>query len=796
MLKTAARAAGALLLVSLSLSALSSCAGDPFAAREAIAAPVTLAQDGTTYTLSNGIVTARIDKKTGEMLSLVYKGIDTMGHDQGHSGVWEENPERAELVGGLSQSVTIDPAANGGERAEIAIKGVTKGDPKAGLSPNSPGAARGGMTNCDLELRYAMGRGESGVYTYAIFSHPAAYGPLNVPESRYITFLSQRFDWLSVDADRNMLECAPTDWGTGVPVHAKEQRIMSQGLYKNSVEHKYSYNAVQYRTPAYGWSSTRDHIGIWFVNPSIEYLSGGPTKQELDCHYGDNGNPDPIILDYWRGTHYGGGAPCRVQAGEAWNKVIGPIFIYVNSLNRAEEPSPADLATLQATAGNPTIPPAWRHNATALWQDALRQARAEKSKWPYGWVEGVDYPHRDERGTVTGRIVLDDPQAATARLPHLLVGLAHPDGPPTVFNFSPGVLGPRRRPNGAGAGGRPDPYPYRRFVLPGDWAHDSKHYQFWNDGSEDGRFTIANIRPGTYTLHAFADGVLGEFAQTNITVAAGRTVDLGRLDWKPVRYGRQLWEIGYPDRTGGKFFKGDGADYWLWGWPLRYPLLFPNDITYTIGKSDYRRDWFFEEVPHGESTAWLNPDAKDPANQRFGWVKAGAQDTTGTLGPWRLYGRGRATTWTIKFEMPSAPTGEATLRVALAGSNAEQLSITVNGKPAGVIHPMRTDAIRYNTDKGIWQEIPVHFDAALLQAGENRLQLTVPAGDVTSGVVYDYLRLELDPNGKPDHAGATVSGLQPSLPAPSAAARRAAELVDPIGIKPTTSSLRTRRSIN
>ena len=35
------------------------------------------------------------------------------------------------------------------------------------------------------------------------------------------------------------------------------------------------------------------------------------------------------------------------------------------------------------------------------------------------------------------------------------------------------------------------------------------------------------------------------------------------------------------------------------------------------------------------------------------------------------------------------------------------------------------------------------IDAALLKRGGNELQLTVPAGDVTTGVVYDYLRLEL-----------------------------------------------------
>ena len=53
-----------------------------------------------------------------------------------------------------------------------------------------------------------------------------------------------------MDPDRNMLESTPQDWGTGVVIHAKEQRILSTGYYKNSVEHKYSYNAVQYKIPA------------------------------------------------------------------------------------------------------------------------------------------------------------------------------------------------------------------------------------------------------------------------------------------------------------------------------------------------------------------------------------------------------------------------------------------------------------------------------------------------------------------------------------------------------------------
>ena len=129
--------------------------------------------------------------------------------------------------------------------------------------------------------------------------------------------------------------------GRGVVVHAKEQRILSTGYYKNSVEHKYSYTAVQYKIPAFGWSSTKNHIGVWFINPTIEYLSGGASKQELVCHFDSNDDPDPIILDYWRGTHYGGGATCNISAGENWSKVIGPIFVYCNALADPKDPTKA-----------------------------------------------------------------------------------------------------------------------------------------------------------------------------------------------------------------------------------------------------------------------------------------------------------------------------------------------------------------------------------------------------------------------------------------------------------------------
>jgi rhamnogalacturonan endolyase len=647
--------------------------------------PVTVTDNGTTWTLDNGIVKATVNKSNSIMPSLIYHGVNIMGP----GGIWEQQPS-----GKVTQSLTIAPATNGGERAEVAIKGVN-----------------GRM---DIEVRYVLERGVSGFYTYAQFSHAASYPAAGEGESRFILQMSPTFDWLSVDAERNMLMCSNQDERAGVVIHAKEQKILSTGIYKNSVEHKYSYCGVMYKLPAYGWSSTRNHIGVYFINPSIEYIDGGASKLDLVCHM------SATLLDYWTSGHYAGGACCSIPAGENWSKVIGPIFVYCNALADPKDPSPADLDILAATAGNPTVPAVWHDNALALWQDALAKAKQVKAAWPYEWVNGVDYPHKDQRANVSGQLVLNDPQAVSTKLPHLTVGLAHPD-----YTGTGGAFAQR-----SGNGNRVT------------WEHDGNYYQFWNDGSDDGTFTITNVRPGTYTLHAFADGVLGEFAKTDITVEAGKNLDLGKIEWKPVRYGRQLWEIGYPDRTAGKFFKGDGENYWLWGWCVRYPLLFPNDITYTVGKSDYHKDWFFEQVPHGESTAWLNPQAKDPANQRFGWVKAGTQGED----MWRTIGRGRATTWTIKFNMEKAVKGQAALRVALAGSDgAGGLAVAVNGQSVGTIHTISTNALRYNTDTGVWRQYAQTFDAMLLKPGENQMQLTVPAGELTSGVVYDYLRLELNP---------------------------------------------------
>ena len=526
-----------------------------------------------------------------------------------------------------------------------------------------------------------------------------------------------------------------------------------------------------YKLQAWGWSSTKDHIGVYFINPSNEYIGGGPDKLDLIDHMTAPGSPSyqGIILDYWTSGHYGAGDNTEIPAGQEWKRVVGPIFVYFNALADPKDPSQAELDKLTATSGSgmPAVPAEWHDNSIALWDDAVAKSKEVKAAWPLHLGRrrglsaqgGARHGHRATRPRRSaGRI--------SKRLPNLNVGLTH-------ANFKGSESGYTLL-----AGNGP-------IVT---WPHDGNYYQFWTEGTADGRFTIANVRPGTYTLHAFANGVLGEYAKADITVEAGKKIDLGKLDWQPVRYGKQIWEIGYPDRTGDKFFKGDADNYWLWGWGLRYSGLFPNDITYTIGKSDYHKDWFFQEVPHSTTTAWLNPAAKDPYNQRFGWVNIPPSNAD----PWPQWGQGRATTWTVKFTMPKASQGTAVLRVSLAGadgggnralgggsavqavvqrrrqsitrrrgqrpggggsayvgSDAQGgLAIGVNGQTVGTIHPVATNALRYNTNKGVWYQYIQKFDAALLKPGANEMTFTVPAGDVTTGVIWDYLRLELNDGSK------------------------------------------------
>ena len=88
--------------------------------------PVTVTDDGPTYTMANGYLTVKVDKVTGDLVSVktiksVTPNIELMGFLSGHhAGYWEQSPA---LAARREDMITIDPEDNQGERAEVSVKG-------------------------------------------------------------------------------------------------------------------------------------------------------------------------------------------------------------------------------------------------------------------------------------------------------------------------------------------------------------------------------------------------------------------------------------------------------------------------------------------------------------------------------------------------------------------------------------------------------------------------------------------------------------------------------------------------
>lgn len=615
---------------------------------------VTLSETDELYIMDNGIVEACVAKASGDLVSLKYNGMQMLatfmdengnadlqkdppganpnGLNRGMTdhqyGFWSHDAMGPKDTREAEARITINPKKNGGKRAEVSVKGISEGR----LMGTGPGARPDGQFCSDIEIRFTMEKGLAGVYTYCVFEHPETYPATQIGEARFCAKLAPTFDWLCAGDAVNFHY--PKDYNAG---------------------DKYVYTVNQTDNSTFGWSSTTDNVGFFLINPSMEYMSGGPTKVEFVGHRDTNSEAAGCVLNYWRSSHYGG-AEVSVGNGEYWQKVVGPFLLYVNS--GAEH--------------------------DGLYADAKAQAVQQKAQWPFNWVKGVDYPVAKQRAEVSGKLVVEDADAP-ASLQNCHVGLVAHDE-----------------------------------AIRWGWQRDAKHYQFWAVATEDGTFAIPNVRAGKYDLVAFADGVLGEFCKADVEVAAAGKLNLGDLEWKPVHYGAQVFQIGIANRTGKEFFGGD-----MFRDPdvvLKYPKMFPNDITFKVGANDIAKDWFYMQVPHNE-----NPEAK--ALPFFG-----------------IMGEGRATPYKVQFYMDKAPAaGEAVLRFALCGTCTRYLEVSVNGSEPMVLNLTQTGdgVITRHGSHGIWHEDDLKFPATLLKEGGNEIVITVPAGSLNSGVVYDCIRLEI-----------------------------------------------------
>ncbi|CAL4987968.1 unnamed protein product [Urochloa decumbens] len=526
----------------------------------------------------------------------------------------------------------------------------------------------------NIDKRLVMLRDSSGFYCYAIFEHARDYPALNITEARLVFKLNtQNFNYMSItdDIQRYMPSAIDRDEPRAVPLAYKEAVLLVDPMepqFRGEVDDKYQYSLDNKENIVHGWisSSYPNPMGFWVITPSNEFKSGGPFKRELTSHVG------PTSLTMFFGTHYVGKYMVfKIDIGESWKKVLGPVFVYLNS-------SP--------NRGN---------NLQALWEDAKAQAQAEARNWPYSFLASPDFPKADERGSITGRLLVRDRYLSKKDMPAAMayIGLA-----------SPG--------------------------QPGSWATESKGYQFWTMAASDGAFRIDNVREGVYNLYAFVPGVLGDYCYSSpLTIAPGRSISVGDLVFEPPRSGPTLWEIGIPDRTAAEFYIPDpdpkyinrlfvdkDRQYGLWE---RYADLYPeNDLVFTVGKGDESKDWFFTHVTR----------------------KVG-QDTV-------------PVTWQIRFNLDSIIADSTyTLRIALAAAERCRLQVQVNRGARGGVGVFTTpdmgddNAVARHGIHGLQWSLEFAIPGHQLLQGDNTIDMKLAqTGSAAQakivGVMYDYIRLE------------------------------------------------------
>ncbi|KAL8160461.1 hypothetical protein V2J09_001998 [Rumex salicifolius] len=310
-------------------------------------------------------------------------------------------------------------------------------------------------------------------------------------------------------------------------------------------------------------------------------------------------------------------------------------------------------------------------NYSALWQDAKIQMKKETKRWPYQFPLSMDFAKPGNRGSVSGRLFVKD-------------------------RFGNKVIAPARN---AWVG-------LAAIGDAGSWQVETKGYQFWVMTKKDGNFVINGVLEGTYDLYATIPGFIGDYKYTtNIQIKADRTASEFFVP-NPIP---TLVNKLFIDKPQHKF-----RQYGLW---RQYTELYPNnDLVYTIGTSDFRRDWFFAHVP-----------------RKVGNIT-------------------KPTTWQIVFSIAKLEASSIyKLRIAIASASGAEIQVRFNDYAKNKPHFTtklfgKDNAIARHGIHGLYKLFSVDVLATWLRPGNNILYLTQTRyKSQIDGVMYDYIRFEGPP---------------------------------------------------
>jgi rhamnogalacturonan endolyase len=331
---------------------------------------VTLQDSGSTVVLANGIISATIFKSSATIASLKFRGYEMSqaGYYSMDGGNHYRIPRRC-IYSVKTQSRDM---------IDIGMKSVWRNEAQA----------------FDIEVHYVLHRGASGLYSYAVLSHPANYPATGVGEWRMVWKLSpDLLEKIYVDDLRHWAMPNSEDFRLATRTPITEIIKINTGVRAGMYDCKYDYSANYWDLGCWGHASDERKVGAWIVLGSHEFFNDGPTKQDLTAASG-------IIHLHFGLDHYNASGT-HVAAGEAWQKIFGPFLLYCNYI---------------AGGGD------------ACWADAQAQAKAEQAVWPYAWLTGIPaYPSANGRGSIAGHLIVEDALKPNVNAANAWLGVAQPE---------------------------------------------------------------------------------------------------------------------------------------------------------------------------------------------------------------------------------------------------------------------------------------------------------------------------------------------------------------------------------